>query len=507
MKTLRPHQIEALEAMKTADEGIIHLPTGSGKTFIQASAIADNLESGRVFVVLTPRILLTNQLYLEVKSILHGLGKDAQYLIVHSGKADDDRDLEWTAELPFREVQSTTNTRVVFEEFGRAQAEEVPLVIFGTYDSAIRIVNAGIPVYMLLCDEAHYLVTEEFKWIKFEGLEEGSHQFEAKRKYYFTATLKETASVHGLGMNNSREFGEVLYARKPIELIHAGEILRPRMHVVNVEVSRDSIEGTTDEDVHSVVNSFVEHRSQCKIGAKMLVVTKGSRHLDEMATHPIMRRELASRPNLTLFDISSQHGPRINGQTVSRSEFLQRLQGLGDQDEAIIMHVRILAEGIDIPGITGVMIMNQLKLSSFLQTLGRATRLYPRDRTNLYAGTLSPNAVDYFVKPYAWIIIPASGVIGEDLRKNIETIVYSLRGYDFNATEDVFTKLNKGSVLPESMESVNEPDSVAGRLRAEIVGIFHSIEEKEEANRLEIDQFKEDVRLDKLTISELITEL
>ncbi|TXG85756.1 MAG: DEAD/DEAH box helicase [Spirochaetes bacterium] len=70
MKLLRQHQIEALEAINNINEGIIHLPTGTGKTFIQANAIVNNLESNKVFVILSPRILLTNQLYSEVKSIL-----------------------------------------------------------------------------------------------------------------------------------------------------------------------------------------------------------------------------------------------------------------------------------------------------------------------------------------------------------------------------------------------------------------------------------------------------
>ena len=499
MKTLRPHQIEALEAMKIADEGIIHLPTGSGKTFIQASAIIDNLEKGRVFVVLSPRILLTNQLYSEVKSILLETGRDSQYLVVHSGRLEDRSDFNWTAELPFREVRSTTSSVTVRDEFERAQAEEVPLIIFGTYDSAARIANSGIPVYMVLCDEAHYLVTEEFSWIKFEGYADERLQFNAERKYYFTATLKETVSDDGLGMNNSNDFGPVIYSKTPLELIQAGEILRPRLHLVDVEVAGEEGALSGDTDAHSVVDAFIEHRSQCKIGAKMLVVTKGSDHLEELANHPVILNELESRPNLTLFDISSQYGPRINGVVVSRGEFLSRLQALGDQDEAIILHVRILAEGIDIPGITGVMVMNQLSLSKFLQTLGRATRLYTRDRTKLYDGSMKWDEVTRFVKPYAWVMVPTFGVIGEDLRSNITEIIYALRDYGFTASEDVFIKQNRGAALPTSIDSINEPDSSAARLRDEIIAITHQVEDQATADKLAIDQFRKLESLRKLS--------
>jgi hypothetical protein len=503
MKTLRKHQIEALAEIAKVNEGIIHLPTGSGKTFIQASAVIDNLEEGRVFVVLSPRILLTNQLYSEVKSILLENGKDAQYLIVHSGRAEDRSDFAWTQELPFREVRSTTSSVTVRDEFARAQAEGVPLIIFGTYDSAARIANAGIPVYMVLCDEAHYLVTEEFSWIKYEGYADERLQFNSERKYYFTATLKETASADGLGMNNSTEFGEVIYSKTPLELIQAGEILRPRLHLVDVEVAGDEGAISGDTDAHSVVDAFIEHRSQCKTGAKMLVVTKGSDHLDELASSPVILNELDSRPNLTLFDISSQYGPRINGVVVSRGEFLTRLQALGDQDEAIILHVRILAEGIDIPGITGVMVMNQLSLSKFLQTLGRATRLYARDRAKLYDGTMKWDEVSRFVKPYAWVMVPTFGVIGEDLRANITEIIYALRDYGFNASEDVYTKQNRGAALPTSIESINEMDTNAARLRDEIIAITHQVEDKAAADKLAVDEFRRLEELRKLGPIEL----
>jgi hypothetical protein len=304
-------------------------------------------------------------------------------------------------------------------------------------------------------------------------------------------------------MNNSNDFGEVIYSKTPLELIQAGEILRPRLHLVDVEVAGDEGAISGDTDAHSVVDAFIEHRSQCKTGAKMLVVTKGSDHLDELASSPVILNELDSRPNLTLFDISSQYGPRINGEVVSRGEFLSRLQGLGDQDEAIILHVRILAEGIDIPGITGVMVMNQLSLSKFLQTLGRATRLYARDRAKLYDGSMKWDEVNRFVKPYAWVMVPTFGTIGEDLRSNITEIIYALRDYGFRASEDVFIKQDRGAALPTSIESINEMDTNAARLRDEIIAITHQVEDKAAADKLAIKEFRRLEALRKLSPIEL----
>ena len=108
----RKHQIEALKAIQSINEGTIHLPTGAGKTFIESLAIANNIDNGfkyqeiPVFVILAPRILLCNQLYGVIKDILLTQNKDCRYLIVHSGKAVDNTKRMWTADLPFRQLNS-----------------------------------------------------------------------------------------------------------------------------------------------------------------------------------------------------------------------------------------------------------------------------------------------------------------------------------------------------------------------------------------------------------------
>ena len=494
-KEARQHQTGALEAIEKHNEGIIHLPTGTGKSFIQSLAISNNLQDNRVFVVLAPRILLTNQLYNSIKEELLINKKDCHYLVVHSGKAEDKSDFAWSENMPYREVQSTTSSRTITEEYDKAKAENVPLIIFGTYDSSERIVNANIPVYMLLADEAHYLVSDEFSWIRYENYNDGRKQFNATRKYYFTATLKETISDNGLGMNNSNEFGPIIYSKTPLDMVVAGEILRPRMHFVdcsnyNVSEELDTNNHEVNSDANAIVESFIEHKIHCKIGAKMLIVTKGTEHLNDIVNHPRIQQLLFTSPKLQIFDISSEYKPRINGQVVKRDEFLERLQALDDHDEALIFHVRILTEGIDVPGITSVMIMNNLKLSTFLQTLGRATRLYLKDRMNLYNGDISYDKLDWFVKPYAWIIVPVYGEIGNDLKDSIREIVYGLRTFGFNASEDCVIKENKGKATPVPLEMLNDLDTRNVKYRDEIMEIVHEVEEKEEADRISLEDFR-----------------
>jgi superfamily II DNA or RNA helicase len=413
--------------------------------------------------------------------------------------------------LPFRQLESTTSAREILganadpnklKGYEKAKAEKVPLIIFGTYDSAERIIQAGIPVYMTMCDEAQYLVSEEFGWIGDESEEDGKEFFPSYRKYYFTATLKETYSGRNLGMNNSNKFGSIIYAKTPLEMIKAGEILRPRIHFVDVENKSDERSfSKIDIDVNAIQDAFIKHKMMCTNGAKLLVITGGSDDLNKYVIHPKMKKFLALRDNLKIFDISSAFQPRINGDKVSREQFLEELQNMGDRDDAIIFHINILSEGIDVPGITGIMPMNNMTIGKFLQTLGRASRLNKDDRTQLYSGSMKYDQLENFKKPYAWIIIPSYGIIGDDLRERIQGTVEALRQTGFNASEDVMITNNHGTTKKLEKEGIDGRDHLGTvrKLFDIFVSIEHIIEEKEIADIRDLEEFKENNYLKSLT--------
>lgn len=505
------HQIEATEIASTKDKGIFHLPTGTGKSLIQCITSLESFQKAKiwvnsleketqednvpVYVILSPRIILSNQLLDDIHSQMHGREKDNQYLIVHSGGSkEDNATLKFRKDLPYRQIKATTRADVIKLEYQRACREKVPLIISGTYDSAEKIVKSGIPVYMLHCDEAHRLVGTEFNWI--------TTDFPAERIYFYTATMRETNSNGGIGMNNNLLFGEIIFKKTPLEMIMAGIILRPRIHLVDCGLKPNGA-SDLDLDVSAIIDAFRQHRSLLNIGPKMLVVAKGSKHLNDVVTHPkiIALREI--RPNLKIFDITSAFHPRINGAVVKRNEFLSQLKSLKDEDEAIILHVRILTEGIDCPGITAVMPMNNMQLGDFLQTLGRATRLHAVDRKKIHIDkTLLPDETERFIKPYAWIIIPVYGQLGIESRENIKEIVRGLRTYGFNASEIVMVSESKGVVEPKTLEELNQVDRRANAWLDEFIDINHEVEEKEKADDLELDDF----RLEELVRSRSIDE-
>ena len=67
MIELRPHQLDALDAMNDSDKGQIIVPTGGGKTMCMIEDVKRQFKSSvsKTIVVVAPRILLANQLCSE----------------------------------------------------------------------------------------------------------------------------------------------------------------------------------------------------------------------------------------------------------------------------------------------------------------------------------------------------------------------------------------------------------------------------------------------------------
>jgi superfamily II DNA or RNA helicase len=155
-------------------------------------------------------------------------------------------------------------------------------------------------------------------------------------------------------------------------------------------------------------------------------------------------------------------GNNINGEKVSRREFLNRLKedGRNLSQKLLILHYDILAEGIDVPGITGIMPLRTLGKAKFLQTFGRSARLDVDDRTRIELGEIKPSDLDEMNKPYAWVIVPT--IIHEDAddKEHIGNLITELRDYGFNPSQDIVsTDTKNGLPTVDGPEGLNEVKS------------------------------------------------
>jgi superfamily II DNA or RNA helicase len=186
--TLRPHQRKALNEMLAYDKGQLIIPTGGGKTLCMIHDIVENqkyIDNGSTIVVVAPRILLAEQLcseFLEVIDTTH-----THVMHVHSGETSH---------------FSTTKAEKInlFVNTARTAGENV--VIFTTYHSLHRLVEADIEVNTIYFDEAHNSVQRNF----FPATEHFSA--DADRCYFFTATPKHSLSIYKPGMNDYEVYGK-----------------------------------------------------------------------------------------------------------------------------------------------------------------------------------------------------------------------------------------------------------------------------------------------------------
>jgi predicted helicase len=155
-------------------------------------------------VIVAPRILLSNQLYDEFWSTLNGK-VSAQVMHVHSGEV-----------VGF----STTKIQQIQCHDAVCKTAGVNQLIFTTYNSLNKIVDAGIDVDIMYCDEAHNAVQSNF------FVPVAAMSLSAKYSYFFTAT-RRVSSRHDRGMNNRLVFGDIIENVPAPELINNGSFCLP----------------------------------------------------------------------------------------------------------------------------------------------------------------------------------------------------------------------------------------------------------------------------------------
>lgn len=421
----RQHQVKALNHLKCENIGQVTIPTGTGKTRIQVDVhISDMIEKTKqgqtgVYVIGAHRLALCSQLLYDIVEVAIPCGLQFDVLQVNSntftndsirtqlrkeGKVDDN--LRAFNDL-ISKGTNTTRQDDVFDFVNNAKANNRHVIIVATYHSINKL--AILPeIDICTYDEAHITLGENFT--------DNISQVQPiiKRNFFFTATRKVVGNFSG--MNDTEKFGEVLYSVSPRSMIEAGEIVPPRLH--SIRISEDADDGDYDNNkmlIKTISESFAQHKAmikECsakpdKIGAKLLVSCNGSKELKTIISSMPFRLWCDDHNIKVLsFSTNDEVGYRFNFKTVTRTELFSEMNDLTDAEDAIIFHIDILTEGIDLPSITGVMPLRNLNQSKLIQTIGRATRLLVHDRQELYSGRILPNQPKAYVKPYCWFLVP-----------------------------------------------------------------------------------------------------
>ena len=344
MIQLREHQLRIVDKMNRYQKGQVIVPTGGGKTICMISdAISQFSRPNKTIVVVSPRILLTQQLSTDFLELLQSV----QVLHVHSGDTSH---------------TSTTNKREIFN--WTVNNWNSNKIIFTTYHSLHRIQESGIPVDTIYFDEAHNSVQQHFH---------PATRFFAttnnRRCFFFTATPRISNDSEQVGMNDEYVYGKVLEQVPAPELIDKGYILPPKVVVKQLEMIRDR-KANCDDDADNILKTIDDQNV-----SKILICVRRTAQITNMVSDSKLTTELYARGYNWMY-ITAKTGAVINGIKVSREDFFTTLNTWGKEDDRkfIVMHHSILSEGVNVSGLEAALFLRNMDFITISQTIGRVIR-------------------------------------------------------------------------------------------------------------------------------------
>ena len=397
--TLRSHQFDCILECIDPKIGQCFLPTATGKTWIQMWLHVEDMISKTkenktgVYVIVAHRLTLCTQLLNTFYDLMCRCGLRFDPIYVGSEPYNFSKLQEkyraFGSLNSGSEGEQTTNPDVIIKRVEAAQSNNKHAFIVSTYHSLDKLKNLK-RIDVCTFDEAHKTVpSADF----IENINTVKPIMD--RQYFFTAT-KVVRGEDG-GQNDEKFYGPTLYALPTVEALKMGEIVRPRIITIQVKNDKEIDLGIIMK-VNTVIEAFENHQSQLrecsadrdKIGTKLLVSTNGLKELHLICSDEKFK-EWCRINGIRTFVYSSDEGNNgyyIDFKKHNKIKTLGAMVALKDTENAILIHHDILTEGIDLPSITGVLLLRELTSTKLYQTVGRATRLLKEDRLKIYSNEI-----------------------------------------------------------------------------------------------------------------------
>ena len=367
--TPRPHQQRMLDAMASNLKGKVICPTGGGKTFTMITDCRRFLKPGQVILQVAPQLMLSQQLFNEFDKHL----SDVQFL--HRQVSSEGVTFTRSKKMlrGVKQLSSTTSPAEIRETYELAQKLDQPLILFTTYASLERVVESEIPIDAAYFDEAHNCVSSE----AFNSVQAISAQ--STHSYFFTATPKNSTSPDGPGMQNKQVYGKEIAKVTFGELLDMGVIVKPRLHLQRTELSTDDVYASSAH-MKAIVECVEWHEdTYSEFNHKLLFCMDGTQSIRELTDSNFI--QWANTKGYKVLTIDSTNQGSIDGVGgLTKSKFIQKLNELGENPDQklIVLHVRMLGEGIDVKSFTGVVFLRRTLGSIFCtQSIGRVIRSCP----------------------------------------------------------------------------------------------------------------------------------
>jgi superfamily II DNA or RNA helicase len=392
---LRHHQAQVLDAMNQHKIGQIVIPTGGGKTLCMIMNLLQRFvqNPGQVAVVVAPRILLAEQLSAEFLEFI----TSANVMHVHSGETHH---------------YHTTKSEKIADWV--TQHADTNRIIFTTYHSLGRVVDAGVDVDVAYFDEAHNS-TQKKHFIATAAV-----SLSADSKYFFTATPKHHTNPSANGMNNVSIYGNVIHNVRAQELIQTGCIIPPQVDTYKVDIVRNrATAAEADRNMIVDILDNIEHDNP-----KVLVAAPSTKVMWNMLTNSDILKELEDR-GYSILHITSKHGAYVNRTKVNREKFFDTLTewGKDKSKKFVLLHYSILSEGINVPGLSHCIMLRQMPIIEMAQTVGRVIRMDKDDAQDIATGKIPAGACHLYRKQFGKVIVPVFTNYGSAIAKRLQSVV------------------------------------------------------------------------------------
>ncbi len=396
-------------------------------------------------------------------------GKDFKAILVHSGSAKEDdfayswyKDIiqsfngDWSSmdnEMKIKVIKKAKKNALVGLQIVKAKDlaktlvtySDMPVIVGTTYHSNLKVVKAIVKADMLsrldvdINDEAQYLVRNDF-----EEIVDSRKKYVTRSQLFFTATPINTTNditdeyieqhgftpeeaieaKHGTGMANTERFGEVIFDLPDREAV-ARRLICP-IRDMWIEPDKAIDDKTSKQKGFPIViaDTFKRLAEELLLvaeacgkdsnkHAKLLVTLRGididhflgsEQYANLIEEHPNLKI-LSVHSNPVLTTVNKGNVPvQIDRETFNAE---MRKAGKDTTSPTIILHNDILAEGIDVQGLSGALILKDIKSwAKFKQIIGRVIRPW-RDEKRI---------PQWDVKPCGYIFFPKlkndSGMVG-----------------------------------------------------------------------------------------------
>ena len=380
-----------VKAFKHNDRGQLIMACGTGKTFTTLW-IKEKLNAESTLILL-PSLSLLSQTLTEWN---FGMNKNFRSLAVCSdltvtkGAKDDDRTCDSVSELPF---PVTTDPKAI-QSFLKSPGTKV---VFSTYQSSPVIATAmrpkTVPTFdLVIADEAHRCagnVDGDFSTVL------DDKKIRTKKKLFTTATpktystnLRKAALERELimtGMDDEKVFGPVFYTLSFADAID--KKLLTDYQLVILAVNDSTISSYIDR--RELLSTRLNECTDAKSLATFIGFLKSIRKYDLKRIISFHNRvSTAEKFSQEILDVcellAKKDLPKgkfvtdfVKGEMSAgiRRQKLEQLKVLSQGDVMLLTNARCLSEGVDVPALDGVAIIDprQSKVD-IVQTVGRAIR-------------------------------------------------------------------------------------------------------------------------------------